>query len=106
MAARETEIINHLLEVERQSSQLLDEAAQEAEKTVSSAMAQADSIFNSRYTEFSSNLEKKYLKDTEELEKECEKQLADYRQNIASVKRDVPAFNDCLEKLLFAGQET
>ena len=98
----EMNAIQHLLEVEADASQLVNEAQKKADVIISEARAQAESEFKSSYAEFAEKLEADETVKREAIEKEQESVFNDYVQSLDSTPKDKESFNGLLEKLLFA----
>ena len=98
----EIDITRHLLEVEQEAEAVVSAAEREAEAVIASARAEAEAEFKTHYVHFVKSLESK----EEEERKVClaghERQLEEYRESLASIRKDPASFGSLLEKLLYA----
>ncbi len=103
MATNEEEInvINHLLQVEKESALLIDEALQEAEKRLSKARGQFNQEYKEKYDQGIAVLEEKYKQSVEQANINHEKIIADFKEGLNSKKQNPSQFNKLLENLLF-----
>ena len=100
--SEEIDIIEHLLEVERESSQIILDARLEADKLIAESRARAESSFKDKYGLVLSGLEKAETSAKEAITKKHEEQLSEYKQSLASAEKDEKAFCSMLDSLLFA----
>lgn len=98
----EVDIIEHLLEVERESSQMILDARQEADKIIAESRARAETSFKEQYDSILKDLEQKEASAKEEISKRHEEQLSEYKKSLASAEKDEKAFRSLLDSLLFA----
>ncbi|MCR5763660.1 MAG: hypothetical protein K6G00_09805 [Treponema sp.] len=98
----EMNAIQHLLEVEADASQLVNEAQNKADVRISEARAQAETEFKKIYAEFACELESHEQAERESIDKEQEVLFNDYVQSLDSTPKDKESFNGLLEKILFA----
>lgn len=97
----EIDVINHLLQVEKDSALMIDEALQESEKRLAKARAEFNTIFKEKYDKGISELETKFQKDSEASVKSHEKILNDFKSNLENKNQNVEAFNKVLDSILF-----
>ena len=80
MADTNTEIdaINHLLEVEKNASMLINDAAMEAERRLTQARAKYNSDYKTRYDEIAAKLEAEYQNDHQQIADKYQKDIDSY----------------------------
>ena len=100
--SEEVDIIEHLLEVERESSQMILDARLEADKIIAESRARAETSFKEQYDSILKDLEQKEASAKEEISKRHEAQLSEYKQSLDSAEKDEKAFRSLLDSLLFA----
>lgn len=98
----EMDVIQHLLEIEREASRTLIDAQTEADRKISVARAEADSQFKQRYAEITKSLESEAAAEKQRITDLHETELNTFKENLKSTEKNSGAFNALLEKLLFA----
>lgn len=102
MAELEASVIDHLIEVERHASALLQEAHEEADKRISKARAQADEAFHSQYESIVAAEEKAYDERSGGLAIAYQTAVDDYKADILASAKDTAAFASFCDKVLKA----
>ena len=104
MAENTTEIdaINHLLEVEKNASALINDAAMEADRRLSQARAKYNSEYKARYDDVAAKLEAEYQADHKSLEEKYNKDLETYKESLAAKPQNAEAFSSLLDSLIFS----
>ena len=104
MAETNTEIdaINHLLEVEKNASTLINDAAMEAERRLSQARAKYNSEYKTRYDEIAAQLEADYHNNHKTVEDKYQKDIDSYKESLAAKPQNAEAFSSLLDKLIFS----
>ena len=104
MAENNSEIdaINHLLEVEKHASALINDAAMEAERRLSQARAQYNSEYKARYDEAAAKLESEYQLNHKSVEEKYNKDIESYKEALAAKAQNYEAFSSLLDKLIFS----
>ena len=100
--AEEVDIIQHLIEVERDASQLLLEAQAQADKKISEARFKAESLFKEKYSVITKDLENRTSAAKENIDKEREAIMQQYKAKIADSSKNQESFNALCERFLFA----
>jgi len=100
----EVSIITHLLEIEKQASQIISAASIKGDKEISDAKINADSEFKRLYSEKAVALEKAFADKKSEINSEHDKILQEYKTSVAEKPQDKKSFAMFVEKELF-GQE-
>lgn len=98
----EADVIEHLLEVEREASRVIDEAREKSDAIIAVARAKVETQFKERYSEFISKLDAKESEDKDKIDSEHKKELEDYIKSVDSNKKTKEEFCTLLEKLLYA----
>ena len=98
----EIDAINHLLEVEKNASTLINDAAMEAERRLSQARAKYNSEYKARYDEVASKLESEYQNNHKQIEDKYNKDIETYKESLAAKPQNSEAFSSLLDKLIFS----
>ena len=104
MAENNTEIdaINHLLEVEKNASALINDAAQEADRHLSEARSKYNSEYKPRYDEIAARLEAEYQENHKETEEKYQKEIESFKESLAAKPQNYDAFSSLLDQLMFS----
>ena len=102
MADKESDVIEHLLELEQEAASLLMEAQTTADKRISEARAKADEIFKKEYSSLISSADANLAEECDKINKKHDEAFSAYKDRISNTEKDIPAFNTLLDKLLFA----
>ena len=97
----EIDAINHLLEVEKNAANLINDAAQEAERRLSEARAKYNSEYKSRYENETSRLETEYNLSHEKIAEKYQKKIDSFKESLVSKPQDSAAFSATLDRLIF-----
>jgi vacuolar-type H+-ATPase subunit H len=102
--AENTEIdaINHLLEVEKSASALINDAAQEADRRLSEARSKYNSEYKSRYDEVAARLEVEYQNNHQQIAEKYQKEIESYKESLAAKSQNYEAFSSLLDRLIFS----
>ena len=102
--AENTEIdaINHLLEVEKNASMLINDAAQEAERRLSQARSKYNSEYKARYDQIATQLESEYQNNHNIVAEKYQKEIDDYKESLEAKAQNSEAFTSLLDKLIFS----
>lgn len=98
----ELDIINHLLTIEKDASSLINDAQIESEKRVSEARAKYNSEYKEKYDAAIKELEEKYQAEIDAVKTAHDKEIDSYKSELESSEKNTKAFNEVLDKLLFA----
>ncbi len=101
MAEHEINVIDHLLDVEKDASVLVSDAQMESAKRLASARSQADSEYKKQYDILIASLENQYKKDAETITQKHADALNSYKTAVEKTSRDSAAFNGLLDSYLF-----
>lgn len=96
----ETDIIQHLVEIEAEASEMLLAAQKEADSQVAKARAQSEEIFKDRYGKFASDLEFKENQTKQNILSKHESDISEYKNSINSEVKDYDAFYSLLKESL------
>lgn len=102
--SNDIDVINHLLQVEKESARLIDDALKTAEQKLSEAHAKYNSEFKAKYDKGIEILEKQFQSDCEKEKIKSEKSFEEYKMILENQKQDVKAFNNLLESVLLQNQ--
>lgn len=98
----EIDAINHLLEVEKSASALIDDAAQEVDRRLSQAHAKYNSEYKARYDEIAANLEAEYKKNHQQISEKYQNEIDSYKESLSAKPQNYEAFSSLLDKLIFS----
>ncbi|MBR1403299.1 MAG: hypothetical protein IJ558_03910 [Treponema sp.] len=101
MSEKEVNTISHLLEVEQNASALTSQAQADADKKIAAAKVQADARFQEQFAQIVSDCEASYIEKTSALDNKKSDQISAYKTKISAAGRDVAAFNQFLDSVLF-----
>lgn len=96
----EVDVIQHLLEVEKEASFMLKDAQKTADQIISKAKASADESFKTEYSKIVNQIEEHENQEKSNLMQKYSEQFSEYRASLESLKKDNNAFVSCFEKLL------
>lgn len=96
------DILNHLLEVEKDVSLLIEQAVTDSEKKISDAKVTANAKFQKQNALTQSELEKDYEVKLQALKDNRDKTIQNFTDSLHNRKQDTNALNKCLDALLFA----
>ncbi|MBP5519550.1 MAG: hypothetical protein J6X84_03115 [Treponema sp.] len=97
----EIDAINHLLEVEKNASALINDAAMEVERRLSQARAKYNSEYKSRYDQEVSKLEADYQNDYKLISEKYQKEIDSFKESLAAKPQNYGAFSSLLDNLIF-----
>ena len=98
----EIDAINHLLEVEKNASALINDAAQEVDRRLSQARAKYNSDYKARYDELASKLEAEYQDAHQKIAEKYQNEIETYKQSLEAKTQNTEAFSSLLDKLIFS----
>jgi vacuolar-type H+-ATPase subunit H len=101
MAETEVNVINHLLDVEHQASEMISGAQSEADKRIAAFRAQAETGYKKQYDEIISELESTYKTGTENIINSHIESIRQYKSDIQNIVPDKQSFNKQLDVILF-----
>lgn len=100
--SEEAEVIQHLLEVEREAAGILKDAQIKADSRIAEARAASDARFKEEYAKIVKALDAKESEVKETILRDHENQLSSYKTKVQSSAKDFEAFNSLFETLLYA----
>lgn len=98
----ESEIINHLLEVEKNASVLIDDALKEAENNKAKAVSEFNRVYKEKFDKLIAKKSMYYDNLISETKENHQKELDEYKKNLSSKSLNIDAFNKKVESLLFS----
>ncbi|MCL1815440.1 MAG: hypothetical protein FWG27_06450 [Treponema sp.] len=99
----ETNILQHLLEIEDQAALLVDDAQAEADRRIKKAEEQYRLSYDREYLAFMTELEAEYQKGLAVVKEEYDKSLSECRVDFDVMPRDNGAFSAFAFSLLVHG---
>ncbi len=100
----ETDIIGHLIDIEHQASSLVLDAQVEADQRIAEARAKADLQYKELYEDLVHSMELQTSEKISDIKLSYEQKSLDFSQKITKITKDIPAFEEMLEKLLFKAE--
>ncbi|MBP7479502.1 MAG: hypothetical protein KA785_03565 [Spirochaetaceae bacterium] len=100
----ETDIIGHLIDVEHQASSLVLDAQIEADQRIADARSRSDTQYKELHENLINSLEKQAGEKILDIKQSYEKESNDFSQKITKTPKDISAFEDMLEVLLFKAE--
>nr|WP_318711578.1 hypothetical protein [uncultured Treponema sp.] len=102
MAAEEVDVIKHLIEVEREASEIVLEAQKKADTLVNSAKSQADEEFRKSYSKLVEEFDSQEIIARKKINSQHNSEIQNYRESLNDLRKDVSGFNSALDSILFA----
>lgn len=102
MAAEEVDVIKHLIEVEREASEIVLEAQKKADTLVNSAKSQADEEFRKSYSKLVEEFDSQEITARKKINSQHNSEIQSYRESLNDLRKDVSGFNSALDSILFA----
>ena len=99
---QELAAIQHLLEIEKQASSLIDSAKIDADQYISKAHAEYNAAYKEKVELLSKELDADFQKKHDEILQKYKDEVEAYKSSYASKPQNKEAFFDLLNKLLFA----
>jgi vacuolar-type H+-ATPase subunit H len=96
----EIDAINHLLEVEKNASALINDAAQEVDRRLSEAHSKYNTEYKARYDEVAARLEAEYQQKLNSTSDKYQKEIDSYKESLAAKPQNYEAFSSLLDKLI------
>ena len=100
----DSDILQHLLEIENQAAVLVDDAQAEADRRIKEAEEQNRVAFDESYQKLTAELDVEYLNSADAAKKKYNKILDDYRANLDSMPRQNESFSALAFSLLMEGK--
>lgn len=97
----EIDALNHLLEVEKNATALINDAAEEVDRRLSEARAKYNAEYKTRYEKEASALEAEYQENHNKIAEKYQKEFESYKETLAARPQDSKAFADLLNRLVF-----
>ena len=98
----ESEIINHLLEVEKNASVLIDDALKEAENNKAKAVSEFNRAYKEKFDKLIAKKSMYYDNLISETKENHQKELDEYKKILSSKSLNIDAFNKKVEAVLFS----
>lgn len=97
----EVSVIAHLLEIEKQASQILSAANITGDKNIAEAKIAADLEFKKKYSEKASGLQNEYEEKRKVIQSEHDGIIGQYKASVESKPQNTKAFSELMDKLLW-----
>ena len=96
----ELDAINHLLEIEKNASILVNEAHIESDKRISQARTQFSAKYKENLEKITEELESEYKNKMDSISKQYEDEFAEYKSSLEKKVQNKKDFSELLDKLL------
>lgn len=100
MAEMESDVIEHLIELETHASTVMQDAREEALKKINSAKALAEKDYLKKFSLVSEDMEKAFLEESKKLKAKTSIEIESYKTEILNSKQDTAAFNSLMDSLV------
>lgn len=100
MAEMESDVIEHLIELENQASSITQEAREKALKKVNSAKAAAEQEYLEKFNAASLELENSFKAESEKLKSQTSVKIDSYKTEVSDSKLDTAAFYKLMDSLV------
>lgn len=97
----ELDVINHLLEVEKNASILIDDAMIEADKRIAEARTKYNAEYKEKYDAIVAEKDKTYHEKLDSISANHKKEIEEYKKSLENKNQNTDAFNKVLDDLLF-----
>jgi vacuolar-type H+-ATPase subunit H len=97
----DSDVLQHLLEIEAQASALVDDAQAEADRRIKTAEEQNRGSYDTRYQSLIQELEEAHRSQLETVKADYAHSLEDYRRSLDSMPVNGAAFSALASSLLF-----
>lgn len=95
----EIDVLNHLLEVEKEASLLIEKAVEESVQKVSAAKSNANSILQEKSSQIQKELESEYQAKNQQITEKHSSILSEYESQLKNRKQNTKKFNSLLKDL-------
>ncbi len=100
MEENESNVIEHLLEVENIASSFTVDAQNKASEILNSAKAKAEQDYLSKFNIQSAELEKSFKEETAKINEKIVSEINSYKENIYQSVQDKAAFSNLMNNLV------
>ncbi len=100
MEENESNVIEHLLEVENIASSFTVDAQNKASEILNSAKAKAEQDYLSKFNIQSAELEKSFKEETAKINEKIVSEINSYKENIYQSVQDKTAFSNLMNNLV------
>ena len=100
MEQSESNVIEHLLEVESLASSLTGEARNKAAEIVNEAKAKAEQDFLTLFNQQVSELENSFTENSAKINEKIALEISSYKEEISKSVQDRVAFNSLMDRLV------
>lgn len=98
----EVSIIAHLLEIEKQASQIISAANIKGDKKISDAKIAAEAEFKKQYALKAEEIQKNFEGEKNKIQSEHDSIINEYKASVESKNQNKEAFGELLNQLLFS----
>ncbi len=99
--AEEIDVIQHLIEVEKEAALVIHEAQDEADSRIAAARAKADAEFKAQYSVMYEQLEGEAKEKMANAKSAHDTAISQYKQSLESTPKNKEAFSALMDSLLF-----
>lgn len=102
MAEKDVDVIQYLLEIEGEVSNLINEERKNADAKIAKAKAEADAKFKDEFSTITAKIDKDEEKQKNSIVEKHNNLINSYKETLASSEKDAEAFNNLFEQYLKA----
>ncbi|MBE6353437.1 hypothetical protein [Treponema sp.] len=102
MADNQDDVIQHLLKIEDEASEVIKEAQVEAESIIAAARVRADSAFKAGFEKIADSIEKNEASLRERIASSHKLKIQEYQDSLSSFNKDTDSFSKLMDGLLKA----
>ncbi len=104
MATEGIDVIQHLLDVEKNATSTLLDAQKKADDIIAEAKVKIETKFKDSYAELVKEINRDEELSIKEIDKKHKEEIDSFKNNLLSVPKDLLAFNDAFAKLFSDGR--
>ena len=96
----EVDVIQHLMEIEKEASAIILEAQKTADQTISQARTEAESQFKEKYSVIIDKIQKDEESRKEQILEKSQSALEEYKESLGGTHKNQEAFEGSLKAIL------
>ena len=95
-----TEILGHLLEIEKEAAALVNDAQAEADRRIAEYEKKARSVYDESYRHNAQKLELEFQNNKERVKEQYKIEIENYRNELFGLKKNMDGFSALFNKIL------
>lgn len=96
----EVDVIQHLIEIEKEAATLIAEKQKEADKLISEARTQSEAQFKEKYSIIVQELEAENQAKKESINQKYRSDVEEYKENLSKTAKNQKSFEESLKPML------